>query len=198
MQVLAADDNRAPRRCRDILAGGGLIVYPTDTLYGFGVDPFNEAAIERLIAAKGRPGPFSVMVGSLDRLNEILLVPTADGENIRLMLPGPFTFVAPPREPKLWPPALTGSASSLGVRVANHPFLTGLFAGSPQAIVSTSVNATGQPPLQDSEAISSLFGNALDLLIDAGRLPTSRGSTVMDLSQTPWRVLRQGDGEWDG
>ena len=194
MQTISASDPAAAAALRDCLGAGGLAAYPTDTLYGLGVDAQSDVALRRLIDAKGRGGPFSIMVGNVKRLAEILLVPPASVGNIRLMLPGPYAFIAPPHQPDLWPKLLTGGRANLGVRVPGHAFLAALYSGWDKPVVTTSANRTGRPALQDPAEIARQFGNRLDLIIDGGILPASRGSTLIDVSQQEWQVLRQGDG----
>ncbi len=195
MRVVSAMDPAAPGLMRAVMAEGGLAAYPTDTLYGLGVDARNASALHRLGRCKGRTGPFSSMLQAPEAVAEILLVSTAHVDKLLTMLPGPYTFIAPPREPALWPDLLTGGTGRLSVRVPEHPFLRQLYRDWKMPVVTTSVNLAGQPALDDPQAIAEQFEGQLDLLIDGGVLPPSKGSTIIDISAAEWQVIRQGDGD---
>ncbi|MEE9162497.1 MAG: L-threonylcarbamoyladenylate synthase [Candidatus Neomarinimicrobiota bacterium] len=195
MKRLAANAPDAPIKFWQTIHGGGLVVYPTDTLYGLGADSTNPAAIRRLQLAKGREGPFSVLVGSLESLQDFALVSPAIAGKLVEMLPGPFTIVLRPAPDLQLHPALIGPGGKIGFRVSSHPFLQGVFSRDSEPVISTSVNQPGQPPLQVPDLIESGFGSSIDLLLDAGTLPPSGGSTVVDVTRDPWKVLRQGDGK---
>lgn len=195
MQRLAANDPDAATNFWQTIRDGGTVVYPTDTLYGLGVDSTNPAAIRRLQLIKGREGPFSVLIGSLERLQDYALVSPAIAGNLVDMLPGPFTIVLRPAPDLQLHPCLIGPGGKVGFRVSGHPFLQGAFSQASRLVISTSVNRPGEPPLQDPDLIQSGLGAAIDLLLDAGPLPHSRGSTVVDVTSDPWKVLRQGDGK---
>jgi len=110
------------------------------------------------------------------------------------MLPGPYTLIFNRTRGSSFPASLLGSGDTLGFRIPNTLLIQSVYQNFDVPIVSTSVNASGKPPLQDPDLIEEQFGNRIDLLIDGGSLPDSLGSTVIDATQTPWKVLRQGDG----
>ncbi len=202
MRRIADTDPAAPALFWRTIWAGGLVAYPTDTLYGLGADAENHTAAEHLAEVKGRKGPFSVMVGHLEQLEEYGLVSQAIADKLAAMLPGPYTILLPPRRPEKLPPAIMGPGGKVGFRVPRHPFIPAAFPyGSlrdQQArglVITTSVNRAGQPPLQDPEAIQDQFEGQIDLLVDGGILPPSSGSTVVDPTTAPWQVIRQGDGK---
>lgn len=176
------------------IRSGGLVVYPTDTLYGLGADAENRAAAERLAKVKGREGPFSVMVGHLEQLEEYGLVSPQIANKFINMLPGPYTILLPPRHPEQLSALVKGAGGKVGFRVPRHPFVQEAFQSAGGLVITTSVNHAGQPPLQDPAAIQDQFEDQIDLLIDSGILPPSKGSTVVDPTTTPWQVIRCGDG----
>lgn len=195
MKRVAATDPSASERFWQTIQAGRLVVYPTDTLYGFGVDALSLPAIKRLMAVKGRTGPFSVMVGHLDQLSEYALVSPQIHDKLVQMLPGPYTIILAPRKPEAFPEPVMSPDGMVGFRVPRHPFIQAAFRQSRGLVITTSVNRTGQPPLQDPETIIDSFGHDIDLLIDGGPLPDSRGSTVVNPATQPWQVIRQGDGK---
>ncbi|MFB0516518.1 MAG: L-threonylcarbamoyladenylate synthase [Candidatus Neomarinimicrobiota bacterium] len=195
MRRIAATDPAAPASFWQAIQAGELVVYPTDTLYGLGTDAMNQAALERLAVVKGRKGPFSVMVGQLEELEEYALVSPAITDKLLNMLPGPYTIILSPRHPEKLLQPVKGPGGKVGFRLPGHPFVQAAFQGAQGLVITTSVNRTGQPPLQDPETIKDQLEGQVDLLVDAGRLPASNGSTVVDATVEPWRVLRQGDGK---
>ncbi len=194
MKRIAANDPAAPAMFWQTIRSGGLVVYPTDTLYGLGADAENQAAAERLAKVKGREGPFSVMVGHLEQLEEYGLVSSQIADKFINMLPGPYTILLPPRHPEQLASLMKGAGGKVGFRVPGHPFIHKAFQLAKGLVITTSVNHAGQPPLQDPEAIQATFASEVDLLVDDGKLPPSRGSTIVDLTTTPWQVIRRGDG----
>lgn len=194
MRRIAATDPAAPALFWQTIRAGGLVVYPTDTLYGLGTDAGNQAAAERLAKVKGREGPFSMMVGHLEQLEEYGLVSPQIADKFINMLPGPYTILLPPRHPEQLASLVKGAGGKVGFRVPGHPFIHEAFRLARGLVITTSVNHAGQPPLQDPAAIQDQFEEQIDLIIDSGILPPSRGSTIVDLTATPWQVIRQGDG----
>jgi len=192
---VAATDPVAPVMFWQTIRAGGLVAYPTDTLYGLGADAENHIAAEYLAEVKGREGPFSVMVGHLERLEEYGLVSTEIADKLAGMLPGPYTILLPPRCPEKLSSPIMGLKGKVGFRVPRHPFIQAAFRKARGLVITTSVNRAGQPPLQDPEAIQDQFKEQIDLLVDGGVLPPSRGSTVVDPTTIPWQVIRQGDGK---
>ncbi len=177
------------------IRAGGLVAYPTDTLYGLGADALSHTAAEELAEVKGREGPFSVMVGHLEQLEEYGLVSQEIADKLAGMLPGPYTILLPPRCPEKLSSSIISPGEKVGFRVPRHPFIQAAFQQARGLVITASVNRAGQPPLQDPEAIQDQFERQIDLLVDGGVLPPSRGSTVVDLTTVPWQVIRQGDGK---
>ena len=194
MESLPQSHPDASRRFWQTIAAGGLVAYPTDTLYGLGVDAGNGVALEQLALLKGRPGPFSVMVGRYEQLTEYALIPPQLANKLSRMLPGPYTFILPVREQGTLPPRLSGPDGRIGFRVPDHPFLRDVYRYQSGLVVTTSANRAGKPAIQDPQAIAEQFSDAVDLLIDGGSLPDSKGSTIIDPAVSPWLIIRQGDG----
>lgn len=181
------------KQIADCIRGGGVLAYPTDTLYGLGGDFFSLAAHARIDALKERGGqPYSAAVGSLAMLESLTAgVPEALRLSLRRLLPGKFTFLFRPG-PLIDPRLLRGS-DRIGIRLPGLPPLLALIEGLGLPLVSTSANRSGGPPLNDPQEIAREFP-ALEIVIDGGVLPPSLGSTVVDLAVVPLRIVRQGDG----
>jgi L-threonylcarbamoyladenylate synthase len=186
---------------REIIANDGVIAYPTDTLYGLGGNFLSLAVIEKIDAVKSRRDmPYSVMVSGLNMVHGLVdAVPDVFHELYQKILPGKFTFLFPVSESIN--PALVKGSSKIGIRIPNVPGMLRLIEILDVPLVSTSVNRSGQPPLNDPAAILREFPglraqeqHVVTLLIDAGLLPASGGSTILDLTQSPVKCIRRGDG----
>jgi L-threonylcarbamoyladenylate synthase len=184
-------DAAAMDRIRSVLRAGELLVYPTDTAYGLGADPFQPAAVERLYEVKGRPRdePVSMAVADLAEVFHF-------GERTPLAeafctknLPGPFTVVL--RATRHAPRAIVSKGDGIAVRIPNHP-IARLLAKVYGPITATSANRHGQPSPETCAAAREQLGDRVGLYLDGG--PTSLGgeSTVVDLTGPRPKILRQG------
>ncbi len=184
-------DASAVDRIRTCLAGGGLVVHPTDTVYGLAADPFQGKAVDRVYAAKARPRDLAVSM-AVGEVEDVFRygARTPLAENFcRKNLPGPFTVVL--RATPQAPPALVNRQGLIGIRVPDHP-IPRLLAKAYGPVTTTSANRHGQPsPTTCGEAQDQL-GDAVDLYIDAGPSPLGTESSVVDLSGPKAKVLRQG------
>jgi len=194
MEIITSTGGLAAKRFWEVIHAGGIVVYPTDTVYGFGVDSTNREAVNRLIALKGRGGPFSVMVGSLKLMTKYALISQPLQIKLCKRFPGPFTFIL--EVPKTSPitAKVRGTENKVGFRVPDHQFVRSVFEMNDTPIVTTSVNKTGRSPQQDPTAILADFDGEVELLIDDGVLPPSVGSTVVDGTLENWQIVRQGAG----
>jgi len=182
---------RAMDRIRDVLRGGGLVVYPTDTAYGLGADPFQEKAIDRLFTTKSRPRdqPLSIAVADVPeifRFGE----PTPIAEAFCAKnLPGPYTVVlrATPQAPR----PIVSKDGQIALRIPGHP-IPRLLSKAIGPITSTSANRHGQPSPRTCEAAREQLGDGVDLYLDGGPTPLGGESTVVDLSGKRANILRQG------
>ena len=184
-------DATALARIRDVLRNGGLVVHPTDTVYGLGADPFQTSAIERLHRVKDRPrsSVVSMAVTDIDVLFQYgVKTPVAEAFCTK-NLPGPYTVVL--RATPAAPPALVSPDGKIGQRVPRHP-IPRLLAKAFGPITSTSANRHGQPSPTSVEEARMQLGDAVDLYIDGGPTPLGAESTVVDLSGPQPRILRQG------
>lgn len=184
-------DASAVETIRTCLGSGGLVVHPTDTVYGLAADPFQAQAVERVYAVKARPRNLALSMAVAD-MAEVFRYgrKTPLAENFcRKNLPGPYTVVL--RGTDAAPRALLNARGLLGIRVPDHP-IPRLLAKAYGPITTTSANRHGQPsPATCGEARSQL-GDGVDVYIDAGPTPLGTESAVVDLSGAKAKVLRPG------
>jgi tRNA threonylcarbamoyl adenosine modification protein (Sua5/YciO/YrdC/YwlC family) len=181
---------------RALLSRGGVAAIPTETFYGLAADPRDERAVRRIVAAKGRDDARALPVvfsrpGDLADLGitaaEELLAPY-----LRIW-PAPLTVVLPIREPV----AASRGARKLAIRIPASTRLRRLLDHT-GPLTATSANRSGDPPLDDPDAVERIFGGSLDCLVDGGRTPGGQASTVLDATEDPPRVLRAGAFPWPG
>ena len=186
-----AIDAAAVERVRLALASGGLVVHPTDTVYGLAADPFRPTAVDRVYAAKERPRdePLSIAVGDIPDLFRFGEANPAAEAFCRKNLPGPFTVVL--RATKDAPRSVVSAEGRIAMRIPAHP-IPRLLAKAYGPITSTSANLHGRPsPVTCDEAREQL-GDRVDIYIDGGPTPLRGESTIVDLSGARPKVLRQG------
>ena len=176
-----------------VLGRGGLVAFPTDTLYGLGADALNEAAVERVFQAKGRPDGMAlpVLIGDLEQLETVVHpVPALAWRLAERFWPGALTLVAP-RGPLV--PALVGSRGwKVGVRLPDHPVPRELARRLGRPIIGTSANRSGGPEARTAAQVREQIGDRVDLVLDVGPAPGGGPSTVLDITGPSPRVLRQG------
>jgi tRNA threonylcarbamoyl adenosine modification protein (Sua5/YciO/YrdC/YwlC family) len=187
--ILAADNFKNICAC---IQNDGVIAYPTDTLYGLGGNFFSLALLDKIDRFKNRRDlPYSVAVGTLAMLESLAVnIPEIFHIRLRELLPGKFTFLfaaSPAIDTRL-----LKNSSKIGIRLPGLPLLLKLIEKIGLPLVSTSVNRSGQPPLNDPARIADEFPE-IDLLIDGGVLPVSKGSTVVDLGAARPCLVRAGD-----
>lgn len=195
----------ALERARLLLAAGGLVVYPTETFYGFGCDPRRPGAVARLLRAKGRADgkPLPLIAASAGAARGLLRLSEAETDLFetlaRAFWPGPLTLIAAAAASGADRPAAGVAAAddSLAVRVSSHPAAVALAGAAGGVIVSTSANPAGAPPPRTPEAIDASLLARIDLLVDGGPTRGDLPSTVVDLRGGTVELRRSGaiDGE---
>lgn len=192
-------DPREPGRAAlqaivEVVRGGGVVAFPTETYYGLGADPASPAALERLLALKRRPSDRPLLL--------ILDTPARMEGWVDERRPDGLERLA--RE--LWPEAVTvvlraapgveepvrGPGNTVAVRVSASPIARALVAACGHPLTGTSANRSGEPPCREPGAVVEALGDGLDAILDAGPTPGGEPSTVVDLTRSPARILRQG------
>ena len=175
------------------LEDGGVIGYPTETVYGLGADAYNEEALERLFTIKGREKdkPISILVPSTKMLEEVASrIPSVALNLIRDHWPGALTIIF--EASKRCSPVLTGDSGKIGVRISPHPIARQLAEALNRPITSTSANLSGMPSLADPDEVYRIFRGRIDLIVDGGKTAGEGESTIIDVTVSPPRVLREG------
>jgi L-threonylcarbamoyladenylate synthase len=188
-------EGRLIEEAAHILGNGGVIGYPTETVYGLGADAYNEDALKRLFKIKGRETgkAISILIGNMDMLDEVAArIPPVALALIRGHWPGPLTIVF--EASRVCPPILTGDSGKIGVRISPHPIARKLLEAFKKPITSTSANLSGMPSLSDPNEVYNVFRGRIDLILDVGKMQgEGEGvSTVIDVTVSPPRVLREG------
>ncbi|MCP4213422.1 MAG: L-threonylcarbamoyladenylate synthase [bacterium] len=208
MKIITYNEILLPENLRvleSILKTSGLIVYPTDTLYGLGGNFLAPAVTAKIDGLKNRTDmPYSVAVPHVSMLESLVdSVPPFFYEWYEKLLPGKFTFLF--KAAKTLDKSLLKGSDKIGIRipgaVANErgrPRMLEIMEALDIPLVSTSVNKSGEPALNSPEDIIAAFSKeppetAPSLLIDAGPLPPSGGSTILDITVTPVKCIRRGD-----
>jgi tRNA threonylcarbamoyl adenosine modification protein (Sua5/YciO/YrdC/YwlC family) len=189
-----------PRRIDQVvetLSDGGLIAYPTDTVYGIGCDIFNKKAVEKLHRLvsdiKGSPdhSPLSFICRDLSNISEYAIVTDYAYRTLRRMLPGPYTFVL--QATKLVPKVMQNKRKTVGIRVPNHNVALRIVERLGHPIATTSATHSDGDLIPDPWTIDDLYGHCIDLVIDGGYV-FPEPSTVIDFSGDHPQLIRQGKG----
>lgn len=176
-----------------VLRGGGLVAFPTETVYGLGANALDAAAVARIFAAKGRPAnnPLIVHLADASQVHEIAADwPLAAARLAERFWPGPLTLILP-RGDKV-PDIVTAKGPTVAVRVPAHPVAQALLRAVALPVAAPSANrSTELSPTQAEHVLRGLKGR-IDLLIDGGATPGGIESTVLDVTTMPPRLLRPG------
>ncbi len=176
-----------------LLKKGGLVAFPTDTVYGLGACFNNLAAVERIYRLKQRRRNMGLplLVADAAQMEEVAAaISPAAWLLLRRFLPGALTLVLPRAESV--PDIVTGGGGTVAVRIPNHPVPLALIRGVGMPIIGTSANISGRPSPLAADEVLSQFGSKLELVIDGGRCPVGRESTIVDVTGDVPRLLRQG------
>jgi tRNA threonylcarbamoyl adenosine modification protein (Sua5/YciO/YrdC/YwlC family) len=185
---------RLIRRVAEALEDGGVIAYPTDTVYGFGCSLYNKKAIERIYLLKRseKNRPFSFICSDLKDISLYCKVPNYAYKIMKRLLPGPYTFVL--EGTKLVPKIMLTKRKTAGIRVPNNPISLAIVTELGHPVISTSAMLPGGESLYDPADIDQHLGKSLDLVIDGGIL-ASEPSSVIDLTGDIPKILRRGKGD---
>jgi L-threonylcarbamoyladenylate synthase len=175
-----------------LLLEGEIIVYPTDTLYGLGVDATNKEAINKLNQLKGRIAPLSIIVNSEEMIKKYIDIKFSLKEGLNKYLPGPFTILLNNFN-NILPGELSHGTSKIGIRIPKSNFILKVVENINRPIVTTSVNYHNSKPLNSISMINEKF-NSLSIFSQKSNF-NSRGSTIIDYTCSSKKVLRQGDGK---
>ncbi len=170
---------------------GGLVVYPTDTVYGLGCDPFNMEAVTRVFKVKGeRDKPLPILASDVESVKKIAFLSETARRVAAKFWPGPLTLVVP-KKPIL-PDVVTCNLDSVGVRIPQHNVALRLISLSNGLLVGTSANKTGEKPPCTAQEAAEKLRKKVDIFLDGGPALLGAPSTVVDLTQEKPKILREG------
>jgi tRNA threonylcarbamoyl adenosine modification protein (Sua5/YciO/YrdC/YwlC family) len=189
-------ENPQPRliaRVVEVLNNGGVVAYPTDTVYGLGCDMFNKRAIKRVHQIKRQPEskPFSFICPDLKELSQYARVTNYAYKTLRRLLPGPYTFVL--EGSREVPKMMLTRRKTAGIRVPDHPICLAIVHELGHPLLSTSASDPEGRILKDAWEIDQALGKQLDLIVDGGPVPGLLSSVVSLVDDMP-EVLREGAG----
>ena len=190
-KIVKAEEANAITHARDILLNGGVVAFPTDTVYGLAALVTNEEAISRLYAIKGRQHTkaIAVLMSHMDELDQVALHPNKDALKLAFdFWPGPLTLIVP-RHPRI--PGILSPLPTIGVRVPNHPVALQLLAETGPLGV-TSANLTGGENTTSASEVLAQLNDRIHLVLDGGKSPGGIPSTVVDMTGEKPVILRQG------
>lgn len=189
--ILPANDDSTLPRALEILKHGGLVAFPTDTVYGVGALAFDAAAVESIYAAKDRPAEkaIPILIGGPEDLDKVAAdVPPIAAKLAARFWPGPLTLIVP-KNPRL--PAVVSSTPTVGVRVPDHPAARALLRTTgPMAV--TSANISGEASPRNAEEVNRQLNGRIPLILDGGETPGGVPSTVVNCLGTEPVILREG------
>jgi len=194
-------DPTAIRTAVEVLQSGGVIVYPTDTLYGLGIDVQNPKAVHKLYLIKQRDPnvPVSLMVHTLDDIEQIVgMLPVEIYAQLKQLLPGKFTVLLEHRSSGILPvfeeyARHLARPLKIGFRIPDLPLCARLSKAFGGPVSTTSANISGKGNLKSVTDIIAHFGDKMDLILDGGKIASAKGSTILDFTKKPLMVVREGD-----
>ena len=176
-----------------ILKGGGVIAFPTETFYGLGADAGNERAVKQIFGIKGRDfrNPIPLIIGKKEDLSGLVEDIPALAETLMTRFwPGPLTLVF--EASGRVNPGLTAGTGKIGIRISSHPVATALAEALGGPITATSANLSGKKECSSAGDVLDQLGGRLDGVIDGGLTAGGQGSTILDVTCDPPRILRHG------
>jgi len=184
-------------RVAAILRDGGLIAFPTDTVYGLAVDPRRDDAVERLYDAKGRDRGMAIplIAGSIEQAIDAARLGARERRLAEAFWPGPLSIVVPAASGIA--AAVRGPGGTVAMRVPDHAVARGLALALGFPITATSANVSGQPAAASAGSIDATLAARVDAVVDAGAAPGGPPSTIVELTPDGPRLVRAGAIAWD-
>ena len=188
MNRIKHDSEYALIESRDVLDNGGIIVYPTDTVYGFGCNAENDTAIKKLNSIKGRIGPMSILAPNIKTALGWMNISLQNQVMAQNIIANTHTVIVPAKK-NLCSDLIKGHNNSIGIRIPNHLFCKNLAFECSYPITTTSVNRTGEKPMTNPETIENEFCNELDLIVEDG-LIEGNASKIYLFQDGDWTIIR--------
>ncbi len=196
-EILCVDpespDEHTISKAAALIKKGGLVVFPTSSFYGLGTSALNAEAVDRVFRVKKRDpqNPVLILIASLAELVPLVRsIPKPAGHLMEAFWPGSLTLVFQAAD--LLPSNLTGYTGKIGIRLASHAVAHSLVSAVGKPITGTSANISGQGGCSTVAGLDQHIRDQVDLVIDGGRLPGGEGSTVVDVTVNPPKIIREG------
>ena len=180
-------------RAADILAGGGVIAYPTETFYGLGADATNPKAIEKIFSVKGRDfkNPVALIIGRPDDIYPLVKdIPETARKLMAAFWPGALTIVFATSDTTS--PLLTAGSGKIGLRVSSHPLAREIVHKLKKPLTATSANQSGAPECSLASEVVQQIGDKIDAVLDGGQTGGEKACTIIDVTCDPPVILREG------
>ena len=191
--MIRSDSDETRKLAAEIISNGGLIAFRTDTFYGVGADPLNASAVGKIKTLKGRDEgkPILLLIADLADAEALLASqPKAFEILSRAIWPGPLTIVVPAVDGL--PDELTAGTGTVGVRLPGSEEVRGLVRECGGRLTATSANPSGSEAAKSAAEVSEYFATGLDLIVDGGEVTATQPSTVIDVTGSVPRLLREG------
>ena len=182
-----------------IISEGGVIAFRTDTFYGLGADPFNATAVAKIRELKGREEnkPILLLLADASVADRFVADRSNEFEEVaRKFWPGPLTIVG--RAVENLPSEITAGTGTVGVRVPADASVRDLVRQCGGVLTGTSANPSGSEPARSAEDVRDYFGDRIDLIVDGGVVTATQPSTVIDVTTSRMRIIRQGAADLRG
>ncbi|MDQ2976695.1 MAG: L-threonylcarbamoyladenylate synthase [Acidobacteriota bacterium] len=191
--MIVPDNQLSHIQAAEIIRSGGVIAFRTDTFYGLGADPFNRNAIATIRKLKGREDnkPILLLISDADEVERYIAKRSETLDSIaKRFWPGPLTLIglACPELPE----ELTAGTKTIGLRLPNEENVRALVRACGGALTATSANVSGKQPARTAKEVEEYFPEGIDLMIDGGEVTATQPSTVVDLSSSEARLIREG------
>jgi L-threonylcarbamoyladenylate synthase len=193
IRISGSDNRAAAAEVAGAIKQGKIVAFPTETFYGLGVTFSDKNALTKLFGLKRRPKdkPMPLIIGDVSTLSVVASAP--DEIALRIIerfWPGPLTILFAAKE--ALPDLITGRTGKVAIRIPGRSFALDLAKAVGFPITATSANISGMPPAQGPDEVIRYFGDAIDIVVDGGRAPGEKPSTIIDVSEGSITLLRQG------
>ncbi len=190
MARIVKASSSAVSECAKVLESGGIVAYPTETVYGLGVDATNPKALKSLFAVKERDmtKPSSVAVSGIEKAKEIAIFNQTAEKLAMRFLPGPMTLVVR----AILPMPLISLNGKIGIRIPSNDFSNKLLRQFPRPITATSANISGQGSVTRASDLHSKIIDSVDVVVDSQESKYGQGSTVVEVLDSRVKILREG------
>jgi L-threonylcarbamoyladenylate synthase len=191
-KILKCNERNDITKCASIVKNGGVIVFPTDTLYGIGCDPYDEKAVDKIFKIKNRDkiNPLPILASSVVDIERIVLLSRTAKKLAQIYWPGALTIIVPLVDKKI-SDNLRAGKMSIGVRVPNNICVLSLLKDC-KYLTGTSANKSGEPGCKSFSEVLSSSLRGFDAILDGGEVEEGVQSTIVDLTGQHPRVIREG------